>query len=64
MTPSGIESEHIRLVEQCLNQLRYRVPNHYIYIYTYMYMYHPQCNHELLRNFVVSPGCGDSVADF
>ena len=33
MTPSGIESETIRLLALCLNQLRHRIPNQYIYMY-------------------------------
>jgi len=31
MTPSGIEPATLRLVTQCLNQLRHRVPNDYLY---------------------------------
>ena len=51
MTPSGIESEPILLVVQCLNQLRHRLPNQFIYIYIFPL---PQCLHMFLRNFMVS----------
>jgi hypothetical protein len=32
-TSSGFDSATIRLVAQCLNQLRYRVPLNYLYLY-------------------------------
>ena len=59
MTPSGIESEPIRLVALCLNQLRHRVPNQYIYIYS------PPIPPHVLKKFRgFPPGCSDSVGEF